>query len=428
MPNILFILTDQQHLDTITAAGNPYLKTPALDRLKQRGTLFTESYCANPVCGPSRACLFSGRTASENGVIYNKLSYRPGIPTLGEWISDHSNYETIYVGKWHVPESYTNFIPGFEVLYTGIGGQGNFSDPAVARVCEAYLHQRTSDDPFFMVASFLNPHDICEWHFHNIYAPDTLKFSEIADELPPLPDNFDYDPREPGFLANYRKTIHSQPHLWSEDHWRYYIWTYYRHVEKVDAEIGRVLDAIERCGLLDDTVVIFTSDHGEGLGHHGNTHKNRLYEETLSVPLIVSWPGQLPEDVTDSTCLTTGLDIFPTVCDFAGVAPPENLKGHSLRPVLEGDADAGPGYVVCESNVNQGRMVRTADYKYVTYVDDPVDQLFDMEDDPGETRNLAPDPEYADRVVKHRDLLLEWEGQLDVAPDLYHADAWWRKG
>ena len=426
MTNILLILTDQQHLDTISAAGNPNIKTPALDRLKQRGTLFTQSYCPNPVCGPSRASIFSGRAASENGVITNGKSIRSGIPNLGEWISEHSDYDTIYAGKWHVPASYTHFIPGFTVLQTGIGGQGNLGDTSVSRACEAYLHNRTSDNPFFVVTSFLSPHDVCEWLRINTHNPDELRYPELADELPPLPDNFEYDRREPQYTAENRKRRDPHHGNWDETQWRYYIWSYYRHVEMVDAEIGRVLHAVHASGQMEDTVVIFSSDHGEGLGHHQNVRKNNLYQEALAVPLMIARPGHLPENKTDTTHLTTGLDIYPTVCDFANITPPDHLRGRSLKPLLEGQSDTWHDHVVCEGNRNRGRMIRTLRYKYIAYAEDPVDQLFDMQNDPGETKNLSADPEYAPVVQEHRDRLKSWESQLEVAPDLPYADAWWR--
>jgi len=428
MPNIVLILTDQQHLNTISAAGCSHIKTPALDRLKNRGTLFTHSYCSNPVCGPSRSCIFSGRTSSETGVSTNGRPIREGIPNLGQWLSRHSNYETIYSGKWHVPEGFTHFIPGFNVINTGIGGQGNVGDTSSSRACETYLHNRTSDHPFFMVASFLQPHHICEWLRINTYNPDRLRYPELEPELPPLPDNFEYDPREPEFVRRNRLRRDPTKGDWDKMQWRYYRWSYYRHVEMVDAEIGRILQALEDTDHLNDTVVIFTSDHGEGMGHHQNVRKNVLYEEALAVPFIISWPGQLPENQTDISHLITGLDIFPTVCDFAGIAAPNIMRGQSLRPLLTNASSNWHDAVFCESNNNQGRMVRTRRYKYIAYAHDEVDQLFDMQEDPGETRNLSADSQHISVLKEHRERLIEWEQQLVVAPDLKYADAYWRKG
>ena len=428
MPNIVLILTDQQHLDTISAAGCSHIQTPALDKLKNRGTLFTQSYCGNPVCGPSRSCIFSGRTSSETGVPVNGLPIREGIPNLGQWLSQHSDYETIYSGKWHVPEGFTHFIPGFNVINTGIGGQGNVGDTSSSRACETYLHNRTSDRPFFMVASFLQPHDICEWLRINTYPPDQLRYAELESELPPLPDNFEYDPREPDYVKRNRQRRDPPKGNWDEMQWRYYRWSYYRHVEMVDAEIGRILQSLEDTDHPNDTVVIFTSDHGEGMGHHQTVRKSSLYEEALAVPFIISWPGHLPQNQTNTSHLITGMDIFPTVCDFAGVPLPKIMRGRSLRPLLTKPDPAWDDAVVCESNSNRGRMVRTSRYKYIAYAQNEVDQLFDMQEDPGETRNLSADPQYVSVLKEHRERLIEWERQLVVAPDLKYANAWWRKG
>lgn len=134
-PNILLIMTDQQHIDTISAAGCPYLNTPAMDRLLRRSVSFTESYSPNPVCSPARSAIFTGRTSTETGVHKNNIPIRSSIPNTGQWFTEHTNYEMAYAGKWHVPGSFTHFIPGFRVLHTGFGGQGNLGDTGVSRAC-----------------------------------------------------------------------------------------------------------------------------------------------------------------------------------------------------------------------------------------------------------------------------------------------------
>ena len=195
-PNLLLILTDQQHLDTIAAGGNPYLRTPALDSLKRRGVSFTQSYCPNPICSPSRGSIFSGRMASESGVPKNGRPIRKGVPNIGQWFRENSDYETVYAGKWHLPRSYTSHIPGFRVLPGGIGGQGNVGDTAVSLACQAYLRNRRLNKPFLLTASFMQPHDICEWLRLNAESRDDLRYPELAADLPPLPDNFEYDAAE----------------------------------------------------------------------------------------------------------------------------------------------------------------------------------------------------------------------------------------
>jgi len=426
-PNVVLIVTDQHHAGAIGAAGNPHLRTPAMDHLYHHGASFALSHTADPVCSPARSAIFSGRTASETDVASNGRPIRAGIPNAGQWLSEKAGYETLYAGKWHLPGSYTDRIPGFRVLPGGIAGQGNIGDTSVSRACEAYLRGRRSSDPFLLVASFLQPHDICEWLRLNMRTPEKLRFPEIAGELPPLPGNFDYAPGEPAFLRRTRDRTEPALGKWTREHWRYYLWSYYRHVEMVDGEIGRILDALRDSGRDTNTVVILTSDHGEGLARHHMVRKSISYDEALKVPLLVSWPGEVAAR-SDESHPVSGLDVMPTLCDYAGIQAPANMRGRSLRPLLEGNAAARDHFVISEVPVNAGRVVRTQQYKYVTFAGDAVEQLFDMRTDPGETRNLAGSARHAGVLEDHKKLLRDWERRLEVAPGLPNADAWWRQG
>ena len=277
-----------------------------------------------------------------------------------------------------------------------------------------------------MVAAFLQPHDICEWLRLNMNCPGELRYRELADQLPPLPDNFHFDDHEPDHLKDKRAGTEPAKGGWDEQQWRLYRWSYYRHIEMVDGEIGRLLHALEDSGQEENTVILFTADHGEGLGHHQTVRKSLPYDEACRVPMLVSWPGHIHEGITDATHLVSGLDVVPTLCDYAGIQAPPNMRGLSVRPLLEGTSEQWRSHIVSEMPGNVGRMVRTNQYKYITYVDDPVDQLFDMENDPGEKHNLAGGSKHASEVSDHRRLLREWESKLDLAPNLPHLDAWWR--
>jgi len=409
-PNFLFVATDQQGLDTLSAYGCRDVATPNMDRLARTGVSFMESYTADPLCSPARSSWFTGRMPSETGVIVNSRPIRADIPNLGQWLGQQG-YETVYTGKWHIPGSFSAEIPGFTVIPTGIGGQGNIGDSAVSRACEGYLRNRSRSTPFFLVASFLQPHDICQWVSMHWNGPDILPYPDIAGHLPALPANFDFDRREPKRIEKLRRPS------WSEQQWRYYLWSYYRHVEMVDAEIGRVLQALDDSGETANTVILFTSDHGEGRGRHHMVLKNYLYEEAAKVPLIVSWPGKMLENKQDATHLVSGLDLMRTVCDCAGAQPPQKALGRSLRPLLEGKSTDWHEFVTAEVTVD-GRMIRTPSYKYIAYQGDPVVQLFDMKADPGETRNLAGETKLAAVLDDHRKLLRDWEARLDVAPEV----------
>jgi len=425
-PNIVLIITDQQHIDTIAALGCRHVRTPAMDELARRGTSFTDSYCADPICSPSRSAIFTGRMPSEADVASNGRRIRAGIPNLGEWFREKSGYETCYAGKWHLPRGYTGRIPGFQVLPGGVGGEGNVGDSSVSRACEDFLRNRASGRPFLLVASFLQPHDICEWLRLNLRDPGSLPYPDVAGELPELPPNFDYEPFEPRHLQRLRQRNEPAKGQWSERHWRYYMWSYYRHVEMVDGEIGRILEALDAAGRKSDTVILFTADHGEGLARHQMVRKSSSYEESVKVPFLVCWPGEFPEGRRETGKLVSGLDITPTLCDCAGIPPPPNCRGWSLRPSLTGRKNHPRQMLVIEIPPDAGRVVRTPQFKYVTYAGDTLDQLFDLRKDPGETTNVAARDEVAGVIEEHRRLLREWEEMLEPAPNQPNADAWWR--
>jgi len=426
--NILLIITDQQHIDTIAAGGCRHLQTPALDRLKTSGISLTQSYSSNPVCSPARSSIFTGRTSSETGVHVNNLPIRSDIPNLGQWFSKETDYEIVYAGKWHIPRSFTSDIPGFKVINTGIGGLGYLCDTITSRACEGFLRNRSQSRAFLMVASFLQPHDICEWLRLNTKDPGQLRYKELARELPELPDNFQFDRNEPEMVKRTRQARDPFKGNWSKQQWQYYLWSYYRHIEFVDAEIGRVLQALEDFGYAKNTLVLLTADHGEGIGHHQMVRKNTLYDESAKVPLIISLAGHIPENRTDTAHLVSGLDIMPTLCDYAGVKPPKKMRGKSLRSILEGKSEPWHEFIVTEVSSNRGRMVRTERYKYIKYMNDSVEQLFDMKKDGGETKNLAAGSQYASILAEHRKLLKAWESRLDVAPGIPNSNAWRKKG
>ena len=155
-PNLLLVLTDQQHADTIGELGQAHVQTPAMDELVRGGTSFTQSYCANPVCSPSRSSIFTSRTTSETNVWTNGRAIRPDLPTMGEHFRA-AGYDTTYAGKWHVPKCYPNTIEGLRVLSSGIGHQGTVSDPLVTDGCVNYLHGRDPSKPFFLLDSTALP-------------------------------------------------------------------------------------------------------------------------------------------------------------------------------------------------------------------------------------------------------------------------------
>ncbi len=411
-PNLILILTDQQSNCALSAHGNRHLQTPAMDSLVARGASFTESYCTYPVCSPARSSLMTSRMPHETGVRVNGRAIAAGMPTMGEHFREHG-YATVYGGKWHLPKSFQE-PPGFDYL---IGGNslGARMDEPLATAAARFLTEKPKQ-PFLLVASFMNPHDICSW----IRAHPGTREYEDPSRFPPPRLNMAIDPDEPEYLqyhrtGNYNLMSNSLKisSEWKLDDWRFYLHDYYRMVEDVDRQIGRVLSALKLSGLEANTLVVLTADHGEGQGSHRWTQKAALWEETAKVPLIVAGAGVKARGLVDSRSLVSGLDVLPTLCDYAGIPAPPGLRGASLRPAIEQRA-WNRRFVVSElseygGNERQGRMLRTRRYKYVAFNGGArPEQLFDLQLDPGETVNLARRPEAAQILREHRGLLGQW--------------------
>lgn len=413
--NLLFIITDQQTAGALSCTGNPYVKTPNLDRLAARGVRFEKSYCTYPLCCPSRGTLFTSRMPHELGIYGNfdaELSEK-GVPTLGE-LFQAAGYETAYAGKWHLqapfPAFKTGKIPGFTVLPLAgkdphtvdltKDGKGLTVDPNSADAAIKFLRQ-PHDRPFLLTVSILNPHDICEY-------TKCARFREMlpADpaQLPPVrPNLHDHD-----VLPSVLERIAAQHADWTDQQWREYLWIYYRLTETADAEVGRVLAALDQTGLNSNTIVLFTADHGEMMGSHQMVTKQKLYEESATVPLIIAPPAIAAR--VDAQHLVSGLDVAPTLLDYAGIAPPASLEGCSLRPLVDGKTVPWRQFVVSEtSSAAEARLVRTDRYKYILFAQgENREQFFDMQADPGETKNLIGDASLAGEVERHRGLLKQW--------------------
>jgi len=393
----------------MSGLGCRHLRTPNMDRLIRRGITFSQSYSANPVCCPARACWYTGRTASENGVLSNGYRLVPDMPDLGQWFRARG-YEAFYSGKWHIPGRDPS--ASFNALTANPSGQGEHCDPTVSRSAQAFLRNYQGDKPFFLSLGFLQPHDCCYWVFAHRADIGALPYPSIEKQLPPLPANFDYDVEEPEALKKHLQNLRKQTGMWSKLHWRYYLWSYYRHVEMVDAEIGRVLDALEDSKFASNTFIVFTGDHGDGLARRRLTSKWFLYDEAARVPMVICPPGGLDRGKVDESHVVSGLDIAPTLCDFAGMEPPPKCRGRSLRPLVEGRSVEWREFVVSEANIT-GRMLRTPEYKLVAYKGDPIVQLFDMGKDPWEKHNMAGEARHADTLADLKKRLENWESRLE---------------
>ncbi len=404
--------TDQQSLDTISALGCRHVQTPHLDRMAERGVSFRQSYSADPLCMPARTAWYTGRPSSETGVVKNNLPLLETVPDLGAWLR-RAGYETVYSGKWHVPGR--DVERSFRVL-VGKTIYGEVSDRVVSHAAAAFLRSYDGEKPFFLSVGFLQPHDINYWlDLCERGGPPRLEPGDV--ELPALPPNARTDLEEPTVYRERRTNKVARLMAgWSEENWRTYLWSYYRMVEMVDAEIGRVLDALQASRHGENTLVVFSSDHGESLGQHGFVSKSNLYEAAVRVPFLVAWPGRVRNGVRDEHSLVSGLDLFPTLLDYAGVEPPPLVRGRSLRPLLEGDDVTWRASLVSECDI-EGRMVRSERYKLIRYEGDPVELFFDLAQDPWEMRSLTGDSALAPELEHHRRILGEWEAGLVRAPE-----------
>jgi choline-sulfatase len=418
-PNILVIMTDQQFAGAMSCAGNADLKTPAMDRLAMNGVRFENAYCANPLCVPSRTAMMTGKMPHETKITANLDAKCTTFhaPMLGRIFAD-AGYDCGYAGKWHLP---------LRLSQMDIHGFGWFPpetekcpDAKIPAAVTGFLSQKRKS-PFLMVASFINPHDICQWARGDRLPHGPIPDPPAAEKCPALPDNFAIPENEPDVI---RKVQHSSMSVypsvdWTPDKWRQYRWAYYRLIEKVDAQIGEVLEALRNAGVEDNTLVVFTADHGDGTAAHHWNQKQVLYEEPARVPFIVSGNKFTKAGQVDRTHLvSTGLDLVPTVCDYAGVPVPDGLRGRSVRPLAEGNPPAQwRDFVVSETEFEyektatgiRGRMVRTPQYKYIVYSEGTLrEQLFDMQADPGEMRNLAVDANKKAVLEECRARLAQW--------------------
>lgn len=412
-PNILFLNVDQLSIRAIGGFGCAEVKTPNIDRLMQNGYAVRRSYSANPVCGPARSTWQTGRMASEHGVLTNRHDIVPALPDMGQWVRT-AGYRTYHTGKWHVVGRPVD--KSYYVLADGTRQTGENGDIPVARSVESFLDTYRDHDPFLLVCGLMNPHDICWWlaqHNGTAEVPESMK-----KDLPPLAFNFGNAEPECEYMKKMRDYNLNARNLkvWSDDMWRFYRWAYYRYVEMVDACIGSIITALEQSSHYRNTLLIFSADHGDTFGaHKGMITKGTLYEESVAVPFICSLPGRIPAGVLDEKTLISGYDLLPTVCDYAGIEPPEHQRGLSLRPLLERGEKPERAAVFSEVWV-QGRMVRTERYKYLRYFDSKNEMLFDLDSDPGELVNLAYQPGYEAILEQHRKLQDDFERSLIPCP------------
>ena len=431
----MLILTDQQASSMMTCADNRYLQTPAIDSLAARGVRFTRGYCTEPVCIPSRFSLVTGRMPDEIGLRGN---YPESIDPLPEeilsggagWLLRRAGYDTAWGGKTHFPLSSAEDY-GFAYL-------ADDERDLLPEKCGDYIRQNQGK-PFFLTASFVNPHDICYMAIREFASTDTerqtLSLGDVELEAldralaipaaiseedffehycPPLPANFNPPDNEPGALDSLRRLRpfrHLAHERWSEKEWRLHRWAYCRLTEMVDRQIGVLLRHLEESGKAGETVVIFTSDHGDNDGTHRMEHKTAFLDGAVHIPLILADPteakervGKEGEGAVSNRLVSNGLDLLPTLCDYAGIKPPPRLAGRSFRAPFTGEQDrAVHRFLPVQSEL--GTMIVTRRYKHILYnMGKNREQLFDLEKDQFEVENKLLDPDYSEVLGELRSL------------------------
>ncbi len=430
-PNILLIVTDDQRPDTIRALGNPLIETPAIDRLVGGGTAFTRAICTYPLCYPSRAEILTGTTVFRNG-IYARDRLDADAETLPDLLR-RRGYRTCHVGKWHVAgkprDRGFEFVEGMYasgkapkqpqfdprgrevtgyrgwVFYDGDGkpmpekGVGltagisaEFADAASRFIGAGGGDER----PFFLHVNFTAPHDplLMPPGFEGRYDPERM----------PVPKNFVPEhPFDHGNLRGRDEALWPWPR--GERDVREELALYYSVITHMDAQIGRILGALEAAGQGRRTIVIFTSDNGLAIGSHGLRGKQNMYEHSIGVPLIFCGPGIRASGRSASPCYLR--DLFPTICELAGAPVPPGLPSRSLVPILRGEGGPSRDFIVGYFRDSQ-RMIRTDRWKLIRYPQAGREQLFDMRGDPEEIRDLAPDPGHAGTIARLRGDLHAW--------------------
>jgi arylsulfatase A-like enzyme len=462
-PNVLFIHTDQQRWDALGANGNPDVHTPNLDAMAERGVNVDRHFVNCPLCMPSRASYLTGQYPSQLGIYDNGVPLPEDVRTLPETLAPYG-YRSGNLGKLHFlphanrdhrtthpsygfdeleisdepgpyPDAYRAWVrehdpsaldeisvglPPAATTWKGdiaadadhpddrfpkrpvpFGADAGLTHTAfVADRTIDFVERHADDEPFLAVAGFYSPHSpwVVPQRFLDLYDPADLTLPEFppsAEEEREAIDGSD-DPTEATLSAAELRRAHHG---------------YYAMVSEADHHVGRILDRLDDLGIADDTLVVFTSDHGEYLGEHLGYGKYVPTCDAVSrVPLVVQWPSGIDDPGRTVSALTEAADLVPTILDCAGVQVPPNLLGRSFRPVLDGETDAHRDDVLTQHR--DGAEVRTDRYWYKRTADG--EELYDVRSDPECYHDLADDPAHGAALDEHRTRLLDRLIELDI--------------
>ncbi len=458
-PNIIVLLADQLRYQSCGYAGDKNAHTPRIDRLASEGMNFRQAVSHMPVCSAYRASLFTGKHTSGTGMVINELRINPNQRCLGHVLTD-AGYETGYIGKWHLYanqlgnhfDPVNSFVPrgpdrlGFDGYWAAYNfhhqyygsyyhtespekifyGEGVFEPDAQTDMAIDFISKKAdTDDPFFLMVSYGTPHD--PWVKSNVPAKYYDMYKNVTFEMPPNYSD-ETDPYGDGW-----SNIEKSPD--KIDEW---MRNYYAMTANLDWNIGRVLDAVDKAGLAEDTLIVFSSDHGEMFGGHGRMKKNIFYEEAARIPFLMRWKGRIPAGGVSDVCLNTP-DIMPTLLGLAGLGSriPESVEGMDLSRAAQGNSGPEPeaaflmntGACAVWEDGHEWRALRDNRFTYAVFRGEGPknlprkEVLFDHGADPYQMKNLANSPAHRERLQKYRDMLKAKMARLN---DTFCASSWYR--
>ncbi len=465
-PNILYIMSDDHAANAISCYGSRLAEaapTPNIDRLASEGMRLTRCFCTNSICVPSRASIITGTYSHINGVYTLADSIDPERENVAK-ILGRNGYKTAIIGKWHLHTDpsgfdYWNVLPGqgryHNPVLREIGAENpriyeGHSTDVIAGLAIDWMKDRDKDAPFFLMCHFKAPHE--PWDYARRYK-EYLEDVEI-----PEPESLWEDKshrsegsREYGFTIETmaerqtKEKYHSDPPQdWSgmseteikKKAYQVFLKRYLRTIRGVDDNVGRILDFLDDSGLTENTVVIYSSDQGYFLGEHNYIDKRWMFEESLQMPFIVRYPGEIEAGSVNGD-IAINVDFAPTFLDYAGVETPRSMQGRSMRPLFRGKTpdnwrDAMYYRYWMHTNRPAHYGLRTARYKLIYFYGLPLGmtgtrkeatkvgwELYDLEKDPKELLNVYDDPSYRNVVKELKKRLTEEKERLGDSDDKY---------
>ena len=447
-PNILFMMSDDHAAEGIGAYGSwlkDYVHTPAIDRLAAEGMRFTNVCCNNSICSPSRASIISGQYSHVTGALNLGCELKPNAPSYIRELTN-SGYETCVVGKWHMKQ-----FPRGTSDYAVTVGQGSYFNPTLHRpngkrekyqgyYADRYtdwalkwLKQRDKTKPFYLSLHFKGPHEYFDYPerwaklHEGVKLPEPPSLHEDITKTSPLlkGKHFSvmYDEEGPkSFYLVYEDLIGKQTDDPAERRslaYQHLIHKYIRCVAAIDDNVKRVIDQLRAEGILDNTLVIYTSDQGYWLGQHNMHDKRLILEESLKMPLIVRYPKEIKAGSVN-TRLGMNIDFGPTMLDYAGVAIPSVMQGVSLRHLLQGNTPADWRTSIFYAYYNRSPKhwgIRTDRYKLIRFPDTEVVEFYDLQEDPQEMYNRGSEPGYRKQIANTQKQLNSLMTEVGVTRD-----------